>query len=89
MQAISQNLGQKSRSALSGAAAGTDLKKRPQVVQEFADEGAVRDQGRLPGRRRLHVEDRGRRGNLKPGQTPDPATLAKLQKLATSIDSRS
>ena len=27
-------------------------------------------------------------GNLKPGQTPDPATLQKLQKLATSIDTQ-
>ena len=83
-----QNLGQKYSAALSGSGAGTDLKKTAQVIQEFADDAPseVKADFQVVADYMSKVADVA--GNLKPGQTPDPATLQKLQKLATSIDTQ-
>ena len=83
-----QNLGQKYSSALSGSGAGTDLKKTAQVIQEFADDAPseIKADFQVVADYMSKVADVA--GNLKPGQTPDPATLQKLQKLATSIDTQ-
>jgi hypothetical protein len=83
-----QNLGQKYSAALSGSGAGTDLKKTAQVIQEFADDAPseIKADFQVVADYMSKVADVA--GNLKPGQTPDPATLQKLQKLATSIDTQ-
>ena len=83
-----QNLGQKYSQALSGSGAGTDLKKTAQVIQEFADDAPseIKADFQVVADYMSKVADVA--GNLKPGQTPDPATLQKLQKLATSIDTQ-
>ncbi|HEY7691904.1 MAG TPA: hypothetical protein VH816_06135 [Gaiellaceae bacterium] len=83
------NLGQKYSQALNAGGAGTaDLKKTAQILQEFADKAPseVKSDFQVVADYMSKVADVA--GNLKPGQTPDPATLAKLQKLATSIDSQ-
>ena len=83
-----QNLGQKYSAALSGSGAGTDLKKTAQVIQEFADDAPseIKADFQVVADYMSKVADVA--GNLKPGQTPDTATLQKLQKLATSIDTQ-
>lgn len=83
-----QNLGQKYSAALSGGGAGSDLKKTAQVVQEFADEAPseIKADFQVVADYMSKIADAA--GNLKPGQTPDAATLQKLQKLSTSIDTQ-
>jgi len=83
-----QNLGQKYSQALSGTGGSTDLKKTAQIVQEFADDAPseIKADFQVVADYMSKVADVA--GNLKPGQTPDPATLQKLQKLATSIDTQ-
>ena len=73
-----QNLGQKYSAALSGSGAGTDLKKTAQVIQEFADDAPseIKADFQVVADYMSKVADVA--GNLKPGQTPDPATLQKL-----------
>jgi hypothetical protein len=83
-----QNLGQKYSEALSGSGAGTDLKKTAQVVQEFADDAPseIKADFQVVADYMSKVADVA--GDLKPGQTPSPAQLQKLQTLATSIDTQ-
>jgi hypothetical protein len=83
-----QNLGQKYSQALSGSGAGTDLKKTAQVIQEFADDAPseIKSDFQIVADYMSKVADAA--GDLKPGQTPSPAQLQKLQKLATSIDTQ-
>jgi hypothetical protein len=83
-----QDLGQKYSQALSGAGGGTDLKKTAQVIKEFADDAPsdIKPDFEVVADYMSKIADVA--GNLKPGQTPDPATLQKLQKLATSIDTQ-
>jgi hypothetical protein len=79
-------LSQKFQAAFSGAAGGRNLKKEAELLQEFAK--------KVPSEIRADfqiVADYVSRiaevvGTLKPGTTPDPATLAKLQKLSSQID---
>jgi hypothetical protein len=82
------NLGQKYSSALSGAGGSQDLKKTAQIVQEFADKAPseIRADFQVVADYMSKVADVA--GNLKPGQTPDAATIAKLQKLSTEIDTQ-
>jgi hypothetical protein len=82
------NLGQKYSQALGGGAGTTDLKKTSQILQEFADKAPseIKSDFQVVADYMSKIAEVA--GNLKPGQTPDPATLAKLQKLATSIDSQ-
>jgi hypothetical protein len=83
-----QNLGQKYSQALSGTGGSTDLKKTAQVIKEFADKAPseIKADFEVVADYMSKVADVA--GNMKPGQTPDPATLQKLQKLATSIDTQ-
>jgi hypothetical protein len=83
-----QNLGQKYSQALSGTGGNTDLKKTAQVIKEFADKAPseIKSDFEVVADYMSKIADVA--GNLKPGQTPDPATLQKLQKLATSIDTQ-
>ncbi len=82
------NLGQKYSQALSGTGGTTDLKKTAQIVQEFADDAPseIKADFQVVADYMSKVADVA--GNLKPGQTPDPAMLQKLQKLATSINTQ-
>jgi hypothetical protein len=82
------NLGQKYSEALSGAGDTQNLKKTAEVVQEFADEAPseIKDDFKVLADYLTKVADVV--GNIKPGQTPDASTLAKLQKLSTEIDAQ-
>ena len=82
------NLGQKYSQALTGAGAGQDLKKTAQVIQEFADEAPseIKSDFQVLADYMKKIADV--IGNVKPGQTPDAAAIAKLQKLGTSIDTQ-
>jgi hypothetical protein len=83
-----QNLGQKYSQALSGSGAGTDLKKTAQVIQEFADDAPseIKSDFQVVADYMSKIADVA--GDLKPGQTPSPTQLQKLQKLSTSIDTQ-
>jgi hypothetical protein len=79
-------LGQKFSSAFSGAANAKDLKKEAQLLKAFAD--------KTPSDIRPDFETvadylskiAGAAGGIKPGKTPDAASIAKLEKLAASLD---
>jgi hypothetical protein len=81
-------LGQKFAQAFTGAANSQDLKKEAQVLKEFADKtpSDIRPDFEVLADYMKKVADAA--GGLKPGSTPDAATLAKLQKLATEIDQK-
>ncbi len=80
------NLSQKFSSALTGAANGGNLKKQADLLQSFAKQvpSEIRDDFKVIADYFSKVADAV--GNIKPGQTPDADTLAKLQKLSTEID---
>ena len=80
------DLGQKFSSAFTGAANAQDLKKEAQLLKEFADKTPtdIRPDFQLVAQYMTKVADA--IGGLKLGGTPNAATLAKLQKLATEID---
>jgi hypothetical protein len=82
------NLGQKYSEALSGAGDTQNLKKTAEVVQKFADEAPseIKDDFKVVADYLTKVADVV--GNIKPGQTPDAATLGKLQKLSTEVDAQ-
>jgi hypothetical protein len=82
------NLGQKYSEALSGAGDTQNLKKTAEVVQEFANEAPseIKDDFKVVADYLSKVADVV--GNIQPGQTPDAATLSKLQKLSTEIDAQ-
>ena len=83
-----QNLGQKYSQALSGNGAGTDLKKTAQVIHEFADDAPSEIKGDFQVLADYMSKVADVTGDLKPGQTPSPTQLQKLQTLATSIDTQ-
>ncbi len=82
------NLSQKYSQALGGANGTQDLKKTAQALEEFANDAPSDIKGDFKVVADYMTKIAGVVGNLKPGQTPDPATLAKLQKLSTSIDTQ-
>jgi hypothetical protein len=82
------NLEQKYSSALSGSGGTTDLKKTAQIVQEFADQAPSEIKGDFQVVADYLKKVADVVGNVKPGQTPDAATIAKLQKLSTEIDTQ-
>jgi hypothetical protein len=77
---------QKLSAAFTGAASGDALKKQAELLQDFAK--------KVPSEIRADFQVladyvstfAGLAAGLKAGQTPDPQTLAKLQKAATEID---
>ncbi|HZO62855.1 MAG TPA: hypothetical protein VFB35_07725, partial [Gaiellaceae bacterium] len=77
-------LQQKYSQALSGGAG--DLKTTLQAIQDVADKAPsdIKSDFQVFADYLKKVYDVV--GNIKPGQTPDAATLAKLQKLGTSLD---
>lgn len=82
------NLEQKYSQALSGQGGGQDLKTTVQVVQEFADDAPSEIKSDFQTFADYLKKIYDAIGNVKPGQTPDAATLQKLQKLGTSIDTQ-
>jgi hypothetical protein len=80
------DLGQKFSGAFTGAANAQDLKTQARLLKEFADRtpSDIRPDFETLADALTKVADAA--GNLKPGQTPNAQTLAKLQKLATEID---
>ena len=80
------NLAQKESSALGGQGGGQDLKTTAQAVQDFADKAPSEIKGDFQVLADYLKKVADVVGNVKPGQTPDAATLAKLQKLSTEID---
>jgi hypothetical protein len=82
------NLSQKYSQALGGANGGQDLKKTAQALEEFANDAPSDIKGDFKVVADYMTKIADVVGNVKPGQTPDPATLAKLQKLSTSIDTQ-
>jgi hypothetical protein len=81
------DLGQKFSSAFSGAASGQDLKKQAELLKEFADKTPEDIRPAFQVVADYFTKLVGVVGNIKSGQTPDPETLAKLQKLSTEVDS--
>jgi hypothetical protein len=80
------NLSQAFSQAFSGAANSQDLKKQAQLLKEFASKtpADIRADFQIVADYFSKIVDAV--GNLKPGQTPDAATIARLQALSTSID---
>ncbi len=80
------NLGQKFSTAFSGSANGADLKKQAALFKEIADKAPsdIRADFQVIASYFSKIADVA--GSLKAGTTPDPATIAKLQKLSTEID---
>jgi hypothetical protein len=79
-------LGEKFSSAFTGAADSQDLKKQAQLLKEFADKTPDDIRPDFQVIADYFSKLVGIVGNLKAGQTPDPETLAELQKLSTQVD---
>ncbi len=80
------NVGQKFSNAFTGAGKSGDLKKQAELLKEATKKvpSEIRGDFEVVADYFSKVVDAV--GNVKPGQTPSPQALAKLQKLATSID---
>ncbi|HSS72875.1 MAG TPA: hypothetical protein VLK53_04845 [Gaiellaceae bacterium] len=80
------DLGQKFSSAFTGASNAQDLKKEAALLKEFADKtpADIRPDFQVLAQYMTKIADAV--GGLKLSSTPDAATLAKLQKLATQVD---
>jgi hypothetical protein len=79
-------LGKKFESAFTGAANAGDLKKEAELLQAFAKQvpSAIRSDVQVVADYLSKVASVV--GTVKPGQRPSAATLAKLQKVATSAN---
>jgi hypothetical protein len=81
------DLGTQFSSALSGAADSGDLKKTAKLLQEFA----AKTPSEIRAEFKVVADDFSKIaeavGNVKTGTVPDAATLSKLQKLSSEIDS--
>ena len=77
------NLSQKFSTAFSGSANGADLKKQANLFEELADKApsVIRGDFQVIAGYFSNIADVV--GDLKSGDTPDPETVAKLQKLTT------
>ncbi len=80
------DLGQKFSNAFGGSASGSDLKKQASLFQEFADKAPSEIRSDFKTLADYFSKIAEVAGNIKVGQTPDAATIAKLQKLSTGID---
>jgi hypothetical protein len=80
------DLGRKFSAAFTGAANSSDLKTEARLLKQFADRtpSDIRADFEVLADYMTKVADAA--GGLKPGQTPNAATIAKLQKLSTQID---
>jgi hypothetical protein len=80
------DLGQKFSAAFSGTAKSQDVKKQAALFKDFADKAPsdIRADFQVIAGYFSKIAEVA--GNLKVGQTPDAATIAKLQKLSTEID---
>ncbi len=80
------NLSQKFSTAFSGSANGADIKRQAALFEEFADKAPsdIRADFKVIADYFSKIADVA--GSLKAGATPDPATIAKLQKLSTEVD---
>jgi uncharacterized membrane protein YdbT with pleckstrin-like domain len=78
--------GQKLSQAFSGGTSGQSLKKYAALLQDFAKKvpSDVRADFQVLADYVSKIAEVA--GKVKPGQTPDPQTLAKLQQVATSIN---
>ena len=79
-------LGQKFSAAFTGAASSQDLKTEASLLKELAAKTPADIRGAFETLAGYMKKLADLDIKLKPGETPDPATLAKLQKLATQID---
>jgi hypothetical protein len=79
---------QKYSQALGGTSGNQNLKQTAQVVQQFADKAPSDIKADFQVYADFLSKVASVAGDLKPGQTPDAATLAKLQKLSTEIDTQ-
>jgi hypothetical protein len=79
-------VGEKVSAAFSGTPDAQSLKTQARLMKEFADKAPaeIRADFRIFADYIQKIADA--MGNVKPGQTPDAQTLAKLQKLSTEID---
>ena len=80
------DLGQKFSAAFGGTANGQDVKKQATLFKEFADKAPSDIRADFQVIADYFSKIATVAGNLKIGQTPDAATIAKLQKLSTEID---
>jgi hypothetical protein len=80
------SLSQKFSTAFSGSANGADVKRQAALFEEFADKAPtdIRADFKVIADYFSKIADVV--GSLKAGTTPDPATVAKLQKLSTEVD---
>lgn len=81
------NLSQEFSTALSGTGS-KDVKKTAALLKQFADKtpSEIRADFETVAADYAKIADALQGVNLKPGSVPDPKSLLKLQKLATSID---
>jgi hypothetical protein len=81
-----RDLGAQYSSAISGAAGGQDMQKTGQLLEEFASKtpSDIRPDFKVVAD--AYSKLAGTIGKLKPGQAPDAATLAKLQKAIAGLD---
>ena len=79
-------LSEKFSNAFSGASNSQDVKKQAELLKEFADKtpSDIRPDFQVVADYFSKIAEVA--GSLKTGQTPDPATIAKLQKLSTEVD---
>lgn len=80
------DLGTKFSSAMSGATGTQNLKQEAQLLEEFAAKtpAEIRPDFTVLAGAFTKIADA--LGNVKQGSTPDAATLAKLMKLSTELD---
>jgi hypothetical protein len=80
------SLAQKFSAAFSGSQSGANIKKEAELFQQFADKAPSDIRADFQTVAAYFSKVAEVAGSLKPGETPDAATLAKLQKLSTQVD---
>jgi hypothetical protein len=79
-------LGQKFSAAFTGAANAKDFKTEAKLLREFAAKTPSDIRADFEVLADYLTKIANAAGGLKPGQQPDAATIAKLQKLSTEVD---
>ncbi len=80
------DLGTKFSEAVSGTGTSTDVKKMAQLLQDFAAKTPTSIRPDFTFLAGAYSKIADAIVNFKPGTTPDPAALAKLQKVSAEID---